>query len=229
MDAIVVDPAPYRLDTESLASALRVSERAAELELVLRLADEAKRHAWPRAVYSIAYIEDRGDDFVAAAGGRLSSRVLRVNLDDLHRFFPYVVTSGHELEDWATASGDMLVRFYADAISQAVLLSALDGLRERLCRTYDLAELSAMHPGSLGDWPLEEQRVLFGLLGDVTGAIGVELTDSLLMRPTKSVSGIFFPAEETFDSCRLCPREPCSNRRAPYDAGLFERRFAGAG
>ena len=61
-----------------------------------------------------------------------------------------------------------------------------------------------MNPGSLADWPLREQRPLFGLLGNVRAAIGVTLTPSLLMTPTKSVSGILFPSEETFASCQLC-------------------------
>jgi hypothetical protein len=39
------------------------------------------------------------------------------------------------------------------------------------------------------------------------------------------VSGILFPTEETFASCQLCPREDCPNRRAPYDAELFERKY----
>ena len=45
------------------------------------------------------------------------------------------------------------------------------------------------------------------------------------MVPTKSVSGILFPAEETFASCQLCPRDDCPNRRAPYDPELFERKY----
>ena len=82
-----------------------------------------------------------------------------------------------------------------------------------------------MNPGSLADWPLREQRTLFALLGDVHGAIGVELTPSLLMTPTKSVSGILFPTAETFASCQLCPREECPNRRAVYDPLLFAQRY----
>jgi predicted transcriptional regulator len=82
-----------------------------------------------------------------------------------------------------------------------------------------------MNPGSLTDWPLREQRALFSLLGDVQATVGVELTNSLLMVPTKSVSGIFFPAEESFASCQLCPREACPNRRAPYDPELYDRKY----
>lgn len=228
MSAIVVDPLPYRIETSSLAAVLHVPEKGGQIDIVRRLAREATRHARPKAIYSIAYIEDRGDDFVITDGVRLSSRVLRVNLDGLQRFFLYVVTSGLELEGWANGHEDMLVRFYADAINQLVLRSAVDDFRERLRELYGLGQLSAMNPGSLDDWPLEEQSVLFGLLGDVAGAIGVALTDSLLMVPTKSVSGVFFPTEETFASCQLCPRESCPNRRAPYDAELFDRKYAEA-
>jgi hypothetical protein len=40
------------------------------------------------------------------------------------------------------------------------------------------------------------------------------------------VSGIFFPSESGFESCQLCRRDPCSERRAPFDADLWERTFA---
>ncbi len=119
----------------------------------------------------------------------------------------------------------MLAHFYADAISEAVLHAAMTTFVAQLTERFQLASTAVMKPGSLTDWPLREQRTLFALLGDVRSAIGVELTDSLLMVPRKSVSGILFVAEETFASCQLCPREDCPNRRAPYDAGLFERKY----
>jgi predicted transcriptional regulator len=74
-----------------------------------------------------------------------------------------------------------------------------------------------MSPGSLKDWPIEEQRALFAILGDVEGSIGVRLSESLVMIPSKSLSGIYFPTEVPFYSCQLCPRERCPSRRATYD------------
>jgi hypothetical protein len=228
MNAIVLDPLPYEVETGPLLAALHVRKGSRHIDTVLRLADEATRYARPKAIYRIVYIEARGDDFITTEGIRFSSRILRVNLDGLHRFFPFVVTSGRELEEWAEAQDDMIERFYADAINQAVVQSASRKLTQHLIDTLQLGQISAMNPGSLTDWPLREQRPLFALLGDVPGAIGVELTDSLLMTPTKSVSGIAFPVEETFASCQLCPRADCPNRRAAYDAGLFERKYAEA-
>jgi hypothetical protein len=77
-----------------------------------------------------------------------------------------------------------------------------------------------MSPCSLEDWPITEQAKLFSLFGDTEKAIGVRLTERMLMLPRKSISGILFPSEEEFKACRLCPREKCPSRRAVYDEGL---------
>ena len=73
-----------------------------------------------------------------------------------------------------------------------------------------------MSPGSLEDWPITEQTKLFSIFGDTERLIGVRLTDSMLMVPRKSISGILFPSEEGFTSCQLCDRERCPGRKAPY-------------
>jgi hypothetical protein len=75
-----------------------------------------------------------------------------------------------------------------------------------------------MNPGSgnRNFWPIGQQRQLFQLLGDVEASVGVRLTDSFLMTPNKTVSGILFPTDVPFVSCQLCTRENCPRRRAQY-------------
>ena len=227
MEATIIDPLAFSLDVAALFERLRV--RAQHRDEIGKLVAEAEAVARPKALYKMAFIEAKGDESITADGVTFNSRVLRVNLDGLHRFFAFVGTAGHELEAWVDSKQDMLAHFYADAINEAVLHAAMITFIAQLTEQYQLATTAAMNPGSLTDWPLREQRPLFALLGDVRSAIGVELTDTLLMVPRKSVSGIVFVAEETFASCQLCPRHDCPNRRAPYDAGLFERKFAGVG
>ena len=82
-----------------------------------------------------------------------------------------------------------------------------------------------MGPGSLADWPIQEQVNLFRLLGDTEAQVGVLLTESCLMLPTKSVSGIRFMASESWENCMLCPRPICPSRRAAYDPSLLSSRF----
>ncbi len=225
MERVVLDPLEYRIDRSSLPAGRRLKEGSGHAEKVEGLIREAEAVAHPRAIYRMAFIESRGDRHVVAEGLRFESRVLKVNLDNLHRFFAFVVTAGRELDSWANAKTDLLERFSADAINQAVVISARSSLDRHLQERYGLVKTARMSPGSLPDWPLEEQRVLFELLGDTRKTIGVELTESLLMVPIKSVSGIVFANEEGFASCQLCPREDCPGRKAPYDPGLYERKY----
>ena len=83
-----------------------------------------------------------------------------------------------------------------------------------------------MGPGSLEEWPITQQRLLFDAMDGLDRQIGVKLTDSFLMVPVKSISGIRFPSKNRFESCQLCPRKNCIGRRAPYDQDLYEKRFA---
>jgi hypothetical protein len=214
------------IDFPALLGALHVRAGTEDENELRAMGAEIRGLAQPKAVYTMAFIEAKGEDYIIANGVRLSSRVLRVNLDAAHRCFPFVCTSGREAEAWAEAQSGFMRRFWADALNQTVLHAAALELQSHLQERYRLGPVSAMNPGSLGDWPLREQLPLFSLLGDVRAAVGVELTQSLLMVPTKSVSGILFPSEESFASCQLCPRELCPNRRAPYDPELFDRKYA---
>jgi hypothetical protein len=176
----------------------------------------------PRAVYEISYIDERPEDAVIVDGVRFSSQVLRKNLENLGRVFPYVLTIGEGLEREAGERTDVLEKYYLDIIGNVAVSSARSSLEEHLRSRFALSALSYMSPGSLEDWPIEEQRPLFSLLSGAESAIGVELTDSFLMVPRKSVSGIYFPTEVTFHNCQLCPRPKCEGRKAPYDKNRAE-------
>ncbi len=224
-DGVVLDDIPFQINLAALLKKLRIKEGSGYVEQVTRMAEDAKAIARPKAYYRMAFVESKGDASVTIDGITFDSRVLRVNMDQAYRAFPYVATCGQEMEEWADTFSDMLERYWADTIKEMALRNAINVLRVRMIERYRLARTSTMAPGSLADWPLTQQRPLFDLLGRVRELIGVQLTDSLLMIPTKSASGIRFPMEESFESCKLCPREVCPGRRAPYDAGLYERKY----
>jgi hypothetical protein len=226
VNPIILDDVALDMDVDDLADNLRVRRGGKNFDVLKRLVAEACQIGRPKALYREAYIDDRGDDYVVADGIRLTSRVLRVNLEHAHRIFPYTATCGTELRDWAVSADDLLERYWADAIQERALRVAVQALSEHFAANYPTTSTSTMSPGRLADWPLEEQRPLFSLLGDTATMIGVHLTDSMLMLPTKSVSGVRFPTEQNFESCELCPRERCPGRRAPYDPALYHQRYA---
>lgn len=208
-----------------LREKLRIRDRHSYNQRLERMVGEAQSVARPKALFKVALIDEKGDDYVIVDGVRFNSRVLRVNLEPAHRVFPYVATCGRELYAWAESQADMLDRFWADTINELALRSATDALHAHVAERYRPGQTANMNPGSLGEWPLREQRALFNLLGDPETAIGVQLLKSCLMVPNKSVSGISFPTESGFFSCQLCPREDCPGRRAPFEPGLFEDKY----
>jgi len=221
----VLGEIPFSVDVDALLESLRIPAGSYRAREIRRAAREAQKVARPKAVYDACFVEKKGDDTVAFGGATFNSRVLRVNLDEAERVFPFVATCGRELADHAAGVDDVLVSFALDMVMQRALHSAVTFLRNHLEQRFALGQTATMNPGSLDDWPLTEQRQLFSVFGDVKKLIGVELTDGFLMVPVKSVSGIIFPTEIRFESCQLCPREPCPGRRAKYDPSLWQRFY----
>jgi hypothetical protein len=226
MEPVILKSIPFQPDHYDLKRKLRIREGSPYNQDFQRFLDEAVDCARPKAMYRLAFIEDRSADDVRIEGKVFTSRVLRVNLETVQRVFVYTATCGMELEEWSNTIADMLFHYWADVIKEAALSSAIQAFYTHIDEHYHLPHAANMHPGSLEDWPLIEQRPLFSLLGDTEGAIGVHLTESCLMVPTKTVSGMRFPLEESFESCMLCPRPDCPNRKAPYDPDLFQRKYS---
>ena len=232
MEKYILDNLTFQPDPEIVAKRMRIGPNTPHYGELLACIDSAQAAARPKAMYRVGYIDAKGDDWVVIDGIRFTSRVLRVNLDQAHRVFAYLATCGGELQDWAHSLADPLEQYWANGIQEMALRAATQAMSDHIVQHYRPGRTATMAPGSLGEWPLSQQRPLFALLGgrdastrDDMEVLGVRLLDSLLMTPTKSVSGIRFPTEERFESCQLCPRPECPGRRAPYDETLYERKY----
>ncbi len=225
MNAVALTDISCQIDVETLLEKLRIKQDSAYLAKIQDMVAEAQPLAKPKAVYKETYVDLKGDNFVVIDGIRFTSHVLRVNMEETFRAFPFVVTCGTELEDWSGQFEDYFDSFCADAIKEMFLRSACHELEVHLDQQYGLGHAVNMNPGSLADWPIKDQKPLFELLGNVGDLIGVRLLASFLMFPVKTVSGIRFSSESNFENCQLCSRENCPGRKAPYDQGLYERKY----
>jgi len=220
----ILDSIPFRLDAETVLEQLHQNKGNKYIgAIVQELIEIVRPVAKPKAIYKVSYVENKNEDSLYIDGVRFTSRVLRVNLDKVERVFPYVATCGRELDEIAVPSDDYMKYYCLDVIKEMTLRSAISYLTDYLTRNYALGQVSRMHPGSLRDWPITQQKALFSIFGNVEDLVGVKLTESFLMIPVKSVSGIYFPTEIRFESCQLCPREVCHERRAPYDPDLVRK------
>lgn len=220
----ILDNIPFTLDTESVFKHLRFRKESEHMARVVQeLIEVVRPVANPKAVYEVSYVDKKDEDSLYIGGIKFTSRVLRVNLDKAERVFPYIATCGRELNEIAISPDDIMKYYCFDAIKEMTVRSAHRYLQDYLTRNYALGETSRMSPGELEDWPITQQKELFSIFGNVEDIIGVKLTDSFLMVPLKSVSGICFPSEVRFESCQLCPREICIERKAPYDPELVKK------
>ncbi len=218
---------PCDLDVKALMDQLHIEAGSDDASAFMRLVAQSKDVACPKVVYRACFIDARGHDTVTISGITFTSRTLRKNLGRAERVFAYVATCGREIDRIPLPAGDMLMEFWRDAIKTSLLAAARQYLTDHLTRRYRLRKTASISPGS-GDadtWPIQQQLELFTLLGgigEVRRQSGVDLTDSFLMVPNKTVSGIRFSTETDFRSCQVCHRQECPSRSAPFDPKLWE-------
>ncbi len=214
----IVEDISFALNEAKIKKKLMINGQQYET-LFKEMIVEAKEIAKPRAIYQEYTVAKKGEEYIVIDGIKFVSKILRKNLDSAERVIVYVLTVGQEIADWAENKKDLLLSYWADEIQKEILNSAASNIYHKLDQllTHHGKNVSEMNPGSLPDWPIEEQKKLFSLLGNVRSGIGVELTDSYLMLPAKSVSGIKFPLASSFENCALCQREDCPNRRVPFN------------
>jgi len=226
MSAVIfLNQIPFELDSASLARNARV--RPGDAADFAALAGHARHLGQPKAIYTEAYVEPGpgSPHTVLLNGTPFTSAMLRQNLAEVERVFPFVVTCGLEMDSLALPENDFLQQFWWDGFKESLLASAFNFLTAHLEQYHRLGKTAVMSPGS-GDaevWPIEQQHALFDLLGDAPRQIGVTLTASCLMIPNKTISGILFPAEKDFRTCQVCRREHCPSRRAPFDPALWQQ------
>ncbi len=214
----------FEPDLAALLQAVHLDPETAEADEFANLLKLAVAVARPKAAYRECFIKHKDHECVVIDEVTFTSRALNGNLGQAKRVFPFVVTCGAELDQIDLPNRDFLTDFWWDAIKNAALQAARSHLKTHFAQNFALIKTTTMSPGA-GDaevWPIEQQRQLFALLGDVTKHIGVKLTESCLMMPNKTVSGIRYPTEVDFRSCQLCHRDPCPGRAASFDQELWD-------
>ena len=196
--------------------------QASDRELIDTLLTEAGSCAGPVGGYLAAAPADCSQDSVCLNGNRLHSQLLATHLASQEQVFPYVTTCGPELAAWVNSKSDVMENYLAHALAEQATYLVTEQLRLNIEASFGLSGLSRMQPGSLPDWPVEEQGPLFRILGRLPEKVQVSLTSSFLMLPPISLSGIFFQDPEGFISCQLCTRK-CPRRKAAFDPQRLAR------
>lgn len=215
-EVIEIDDNQADFDLDTILRNFRCENIPVAREKMTRLLKEAEKLAQPAAVAILAPVsaDSLADTQIRLGDAVFTSELLREKVDSLGRAFPFLATEGRALAEWADNLPKETDRYLARAIREVAVKGAQMALERKLCETFAIPVLSCMNPGSLIQWPIEEQEVLMNLLAPQAAKLKVTRLPSMLLDPGFSVSGVYFQTDKKYYNCQLCPRENCPNRKA---------------
>lgn len=166
---------------------------------------------WLRPQFSY-FVVNKQPDFEM---GNIILRQLRGS----EAFALFICTSGLKFETYQQRlkeQGDMVRVFIADALGSVIAEKCADQMEKALQESIDKLgwkHTNRFSPGYCG-WHVSQQQLLFPLFQGHT--CGVTLTDSSLMLPIKSVSGIIGLGKDVRHldyTCGLCDFKQCYKRK----------------
>ena len=215
----VVLRVPVNLDAKELARLCRVDENSSAYEAIEDVLPAINRCGAPKAVIRWANVDSVEGDVTTIEGVSFKSKVVADKLRGLPRVFLSVVTAGEELDACDELEDDPFLDIFKGALLHYGLEYVTRLMRER----FGFDGSSRLNPGSLPDWPIENNFALFDMIGGLT-EIGVSLNAAGYIHPWNSVSQIHFPGDG-YENCSLCKKYDCIRRRAPFDRAEYRRVF----
>ena len=148
-----------------------------------------------------------------------TSAKLAKSLKNAEKIVCFVGTIGTGVEDEVNRllnKQRLADAYILDAMASVAVENMIDRFQDLMENRLSAEEMTVTFRFSPGycDWPVTQQKELFNLF-DIK-EIEVELLDSCLMKPRKSVSGVFgitSQDSESYNPCRDCPTRSCESRR----------------
>jgi hypothetical protein len=150
-------------------------------------------------------------------------RIIHNQLGDPEKVAMFICTAGAGIGEWSKElmqGGDLMKGYVVDVIGSEIVEEAMDKIQDALENEMRLSGLKItdrFSPGYCG-WQVSEQPKLFSMFPP--DFCGVSLTESCLMYPIKSVSGIIGigkEAERKGNICSFCEMKNCIYRNKRYE------------
>lgn len=166
-----------------------------------------------------------GESIRLSTGQQFCSQKLATTLEPCRELIAFVATIGGKLEKEIATLTDRnrsSMAYIMDAIGSVAVESTVEQFQKLQARAYKKTSQYVTLRFSPGycDWSIEEQKKLFSLFD--SDEISVELSDSCLMHPRKSISGVFGvtpPMRSSFhryNPCKACNKTGCDGRRERF-------------
>jgi len=191
-------------------------------DLIEELLKESQEISRIKAQYSIFYDVKFNNDDKSVAMNNVAFDIKKIVFNQIKKSDSvaiFLCTAGAEIgikSRIAMKERDMLRGYIYDVIGSEAVEAAADLMQEDLEKSANSTGLKITNRYSPGycDWNVAEQHKLFNLMP--ANFCGIRLTDSALMDPEKSVSGIIGIGENVrFNpyTCGLCDMKNCIYRK----------------
>lgn len=182
--------------------------------------DEAQQLVKPSYSYLISRVElVYGASVLLENGAVFHSQIIGRLLERAEEVAVFALTIGSELEDEAARlarEGFILQATMLETIGSLYTEQLADWVEARigdLARAWRRTASRRFSPGHC-DWDVSQQKTVFRILKE--DCAGIHLTDSCLMIPRKSMSGIIGIGDSgitNYNPCRTCEKHDCVGRR----------------
>jgi len=183
--------------------------------------DGAQQLVKPSYSYLIRRVElVHGPSVLLENGAVFHGEVIARLLERAEEVAVFALTIGSELEDEAARlarEGLILQATMLETIGSLYTEQLADWVETRigdLARAQGRTTSRRFSPGHC-DWDVSQQKTVFHILRE--DCAGIRLTDSCLMIPRKSMSGIFGIGDSDitdYNPCRTCEKHDCVGRRS---------------
>lgn len=182
------DRSEIKIDIKEVLRYLGYGKNEADAEILKKIEsiiEELKKELSPKVCYE-KYPITKTSEKLCFGAVKTNSKALEKNLSGCNVALVFVATMGIGI--------DRLIGKYTNlspldaVICQAIGATLIEELCEMFCKKIGGKLKPRFSPG-YGDFLLENQKDIFSML-DVPRKIGVTLTESLQMVPTKSVSAV---------------------------------------
>ncbi|QSX08582.1 hypothetical protein J0B03_00355 [Alkalibacter rhizosphaerae] len=192
MDINFIERIPFDLDPQVIGELLKLRSRESLMDILEEQIELANNVAVPKAAYFETPITGIDGEDVMFCNETFRSKMLSDLVKVQQKIYPYIITIGMELEEKYQALDDIMEQYILDGVQGVILSQATAFVAKELKEKYGIGEVAFHIPGELDDWDLSEQPKLFRLFGETQNDLGVVLSHSNLMKPTKSVSGVYY-------------------------------------
>jgi len=169
-------------------------------------------------ILDIQKMENRSDGLIIGGSFFALQKIVASHLRKSKKAVLFVCTIGSAMETWAkelSIQGDITLSYLVDTVASVTVEQATDVLHDYIGKHMLALGLKITNRYSPGycDWLVSEQHLLFSFLP--AQFCGITLTESALMVPIKSVSGIIGAgtAVKRVDyMCNTCGMKDCTYR-----------------